>query len=469
MHEAVRQAIDAWFEANAEALVEDVRRLIAVKSVREPAVIDKPYGPGPAAALAAASELLASKGFSPQNFENRVVTADMNEHEPVLGILAHLDTVSVGEGWTSDPYEAEVRAGKLYGRGASDDKGPAVAALYALAAANAIAPELTKGCRLLLGSAEETGHDDLGNYRQSYKMPPNVFTPDAHYPVINAEKGRFVPTFTAHWPESAALPRIVTISGGMTSNAVPDHAEAVVEGLPLEQVNAFCFELSQKTHAVLNAEAKDGSVLIKSEGKAAHAMAAHEGLNAQTALIALLAAMPMAESVCFSFVKKLIELFPHGDTYGKALDISMTDDISGPLTLNFGVLSVDLTGMTAGFDCRTPKCATIETLDDIAVNKLNEAGFKITDISKTPFHYTPADTEFVQTLLKVYEEYTGFKGECLSMGGQTYVHDIDGGVAFGCVFPGVDTRMHGADEFIGVDDLILSAKMFTQIIIDMCK
>jgi succinyl-diaminopimelate desuccinylase len=73
----------------------------------------------------------------------------------------------------------------------------------------------------------------------------------------------------------------------------------------------------------------------------------------------------------------------------------------------------------------------------------------------------------VRSLLRIYEEYTGEAGSCLSIGGQTYVHGIPGGVAFGCAFPGVDCRIHGANEYIGVDELILSAKMFTQAIIDI--
>ena len=56
-----------------------------------------------------------------------------------------------------------------------------------------------------------------------------------------------------------------------------------------------------------------------------------------------------------------------------------------------------------------------------------------------------------------------------SIGGGTYVHNIDGGVAFGCAMPGVDNRMHGADEFSYIDDLILSAKMFAEVIYDICS
>jgi len=42
---------------------------------------------------------------------------------PRLVILAHIDTVPIGEGWTKDPLGGEVVDGKIYGRGACDMKG----------------------------------------------------------------------------------------------------------------------------------------------------------------------------------------------------------------------------------------------------------------------------------------------------------------------------------------------------------
>ncbi len=49
-----------------------------------------------------------------------------------MGILCHLDVVPTGEGWQHDPFGGEVVDGRIYGRGAMDDKGPAMAAVYAM-------------------------------------------------------------------------------------------------------------------------------------------------------------------------------------------------------------------------------------------------------------------------------------------------------------------------------------------------
>jgi succinyl-diaminopimelate desuccinylase len=465
----MKSRIGAWFDAHREELLRDLGRLIAVKSVRGEALPGKPYGDGPAAALSEASAMLKELGFTPVNHDNHVVTVDLNGAEPALGILAHLDTVSVGDGWTSDPFKLAIREGKVYGRGVIDNKGPAVAAMYALKAARELVPELGKGCRLILGSAEETGHEDLTEYRKTNSMPPNVFTPDANYPIVNLEKGRFVPTFATSWPESKTQPRVVSISGGTTANVVPNYAEALVEGLPLAYLQSLCVVMSSKMGVRISAAYFHDAIRIKANGKSVHAMCPELGQNAQTALLAVLAELPLAEGSCRKAIKALRKLFPYGDTSGKALGIEMADEVSGPLTVNFGVLSLNETGFTANFDSRTPKCANEENLDAVASAALTNAGFKIRDISKTPCHHTPEDTPLVQALLRIYETYTGNKGECLALGGQTYVHDIDGGVAFGPEMPGSDNRLHGADEYIDINELILGAKMYTQAIIEMCQ
>jgi succinyl-diaminopimelate desuccinylase len=86
-----------------------------------------------------------------------------------------------------------------------------------------------------------------------------------------------------------------------------------------------------------------------------------------------------------------------------------------------------------------------------------------------PPHVVPKDSPFIETLLKSYETVTGLKGECLSTGGGTYVHNIKNGVAFGAVMPGIDTNMHGADEFFDIDNIVLATKIFAEAIQNLCK
>ena len=97
-----------------------------------------------------------------------------------------------------------------------------------------------------------------------------------------------------------------------------------------------------------------------------------------------------------------------------------------------------------------------------------ENGMTLLNKSMTPPHHVDGNSDFVKTLLKAYEEYTGRKGECLAIGGGTYVHHLKNGVAFGAAMPETENRMHGADEFAVIDELVASAEIFAQVIIDLC-
>ena len=161
-------------------------------------------------------------------------------------------------------------------------------------------------------------------------------------------------------------------------------------------------------------------------------------------------------------------LFPHGDCDGKALGIAQSDDISGPLTLAFSLLEVTPTGLEGQFDSRVPLCADEENCKAVAETSFAKFGMTARGDMQEP-HHTPADSPLVKVLLNCYEQYTGNKGECLAIGGGTYVHDIPGGVAFGCAMPGFNGNMHGADEHTCIADQLTAAKIFTQAIIDLCS
>jgi succinyl-diaminopimelate desuccinylase len=182
----------------------------------------------------------------------------------------------------------------------------------------------------------------------------------------------------------------------------------------------------------------------------------------------MLAAMPFARSKGFEYIQALNRLFPHGDYYGRALGIAMNDERSGALTVNFGVLGFSETNFTGNFDSRTPACADETDLPGMVRSAFERDGIALSSLAQSKCHHTPGNSMFVQTLLRIYEEYTGKPGRCMKTGGQTYAHGLPGGVAFGCAMPGVNYNIHGANESIGIQELIISAKMFAAAIIELC-
>ncbi|MCC8028122.1 MAG: dipeptidase PepV [Clostridium sp.] len=465
-----KDEIENYINSHRDEMIEDICTLCRINSEKMPYVEGKPFGEGPFNALQAALSMAEGYGFSITNYDNYVGTADLNHQERQLDILAHMDVVPAGEGWTvTKPFEPVVKEGKLYGRGTADDKGPAVAALYAMRAVKELGIPLTKNVRLILGTDEECGSSDIRYYYEKEKEAPMTFSPDAEFPVTNTEKGRLEGHFHASFAASEALPRLVKIEAGIKANVVPGKAKAEVEGIELKTLEETAAQVGKATGISFTFEQRPSVTEITAQGAGAHASTPNEGKNALTGLLCLITQLPLAECPQLSLVKSLVKLFPHGDTCGKAIGIDMADELSGSLTLAFSMLAVGAHSLEGVFDSRCPVCATEDNVLKVVREAMAGEGFTLENDSMLPPHHVDGESRFIKTLLSVYEDYTGLKGECQATGGGTYVHDLKNGVAFGASMPGTDNKMHGADEFAVVDHLLTSAKIFAQVIVELCS
>lgn len=460
--------LNAYLDKQGAAITADLKTLVEINSVRSASLPGKPFGEGGALALAAAQKIAAAHGYTAINYENYALEADLGD-APDLLLLAHLDVVEPGDGWTKPPFRLTVEGDTLYGRGTTDDKGPALACLYAMDACKAVLGTPKTGVRLVLGSGEETGSEDMDHYFSRRPKLPYTLSPDADYPLINLEKGRFAPIFqktAANGGEAALL----SFAGGKTANIVPAKAQATVKGVHPDALQAAADETRAQTGVDFTvSEDADGAFTIFAAGTGAHAASPEKGNNAQTALLSLLLRLPLSENETVNTLRSLAALFPHGETDGAAVGVKQADTLSGALTLNFGILSFENGRFTCGMDIRSPFSATEASVKAPIAEKLEKAGFAFEgDPAMRPAHYVPADSPLVQTLLQVYEDHTGQKGECLAIGGGTYVHDVEGGVAFGVEFPGTDYRIHGADEFTRLPELLATAKMYADVIARLC-
>lgn len=473
MMDMYEQEISAYFDdpARRRELVEAVSRLVAVKSVKGESAPGAPFGPGPKAALEEGLKLCGELGFATRNYDNYVGLADLNDKPTQLHILGHLDVVGEGKGWDTDPYTCVEKDGMLYGRGVSDDKGPVCAALFAMKAVKDLGLPLGKNVRLILGTDEESGSKDIAYYYAREPYAPQAFTPDADFPVIHIEKGHYFPDLGADWPAAQVEPRVAALTGGFRSNVVPPEAQAEVLGLKADDLACLCRAVGERTGAVLTAADTPRGVQIHCAGRNAHAASPEEGINAISALLEALAKLELADCGSTRAVKAMAELFPFGDTAGKALGIAQSDGESGALTLNLALMTLTETGFSAKFDSRVPICATKENCADVCEAALAAHGIGITgDREMTHVHVVEAGSPLVRTLLDCYETYTGEKdAKPIAIGGGTYVHNIPGGVAFGCVFPGFDPKMHSANEQAEVEGLLRSAKIFALAIARLCE
>ena len=451
----MNEKISEFINSHKDEIVKDLAELVAIPSVFGDPERGAPFGAEAKRALLKAEELCGAMGLKTRIIGDAVLCADLGE-APELGILAHLDVVPVqAENWNTDPFTLTERDGVLFGRGAIDDKGPAVAALWALNAVKSLGIPLKKGVRLILGTDEENGSKDLEIYKEYEKFPPKVFTPDGAFPVINIEKGMLSVRFSGNTGSN-----YMEFRGGNIPNAVADKAKTIMRKVSADRVRAAIPEESEAKFTVTE---RGDNVFISCDGTAAHASTPENGVNAVTALLSLMNRVTDEPGL-----RGIEKLFPFGETDGSALGLKCAD-ASGALTCVLSTLAIMPSGECEGtVDIRFPTCVDLQTVKDKLCAVLESHKLKCEIVIGNEPHVVSEDTEFVKQLLSVYERVEGEKGRCIAIGGETYVHNIEGGVAFGAERGDTDYHMHGANEFITVEELLKDAVLFAHAIIEVC-
>lgn len=425
-------------------------RLVEIPSVKGEPCEGAPFGSEPRRALDEMLKICAEQGFPCRCRYDVVGEADLAACDlpPALGILCHLDVVPCQpENWATDPYSLTERDGILYGRGVIDDKGPAISALFAMKCVRELGIPLKAGVRLIFGTDEENGSEDMELYAAREQLPQNVFTPDGSFPVINVEKGMLRGSYAGGYGGG-----VISFHGGAIPNAVPDSAFAAVKA-PLDRVASEI--AADRSGARFSAAETDGAVKITAEGRAAHASTPESGINAVTALIALINRLG-AGGEAFS---ALAEKFPHGETDGAAAGLRASDS-TGALTAVLSIMDIEDGECRVTVDIRFPKCLCLEEVKARLGGALSAAGLSLSRFMGDEPHCVDENSDFVQALLRAYQRAEGKKGGCIAIGGGTYVHNIEGGVAFGAERGDTDYHMHGADEFLPVSELLENAVMY---------
>mgnify|MGYP002683094214 FL=1 len=184
-------------------IVTAIQGCLRIPSVGGDPVEGAPYGAGPRRSLDWTLAFAEKMGFRTKNVDNVAGWAEMGEGPEMVAVLGHLDVVPEGDGWSVDPWGGELKDGMLYGRGVIDNKGPVMIALFAAKAVFDSGMKLKRRVRVIFGTNEERGSKCMKRYVEAgEELPVAGFTPDAEYPIINAEKG--ILTYTLSMPFTEA-------------------------------------------------------------------------------------------------------------------------------------------------------------------------------------------------------------------------------------------------------------------------
>ena len=457
----------AEVEKRQEQLFSDLFRLLRVPSVREDdkATEEAPVGPGPKAALEEFMKMAQEDGFETKQFGPWAGRVEIGSGDQLVGILGHVDVVPVGTGWETDPFEPVVKDGRIYARGSSDDKGPTVAAYFAIKLLRELGYEFNQRLHLIVGTDEESGWQCMDYYFKHAEMPDYGFSPDAIFPIINGEKGNVSATFT--FKPSADFEsayELVSFEAGLRENMVPQDATAVVKSADIAHLTAdyaaFLAENSLGGEVVVEGDQATFTLI----GKAAHGSTPEKGVNAATYLAAYLHQVKFNRNDANSFLHLLAHHL-HLDYTAEKLSVAHRDEVMGELTMNVGLVNYDRqNGGSIVANFRYPKGTDPETM--LAQMQARLAGHEL-EVAMGDYkgpHYVSIDDPMVKTLLEVYENQTGLPSHEMTIGGGTYGRLMPRGVAYGALFPDSIDTMHQANEFISIEDLVRSTAIYAEAI-----
>lgn len=463
-------ALDKYIDLNREELIKSTQGIIRIPSVKESPLPGRPFGEGVNQSLEYALSLAERLGFEVKNIDGYAGYAEFGQGEETMGILAHLDVVPEGSGWTYPPYEARIVDGKIYGRGAIDDKGPAIGALYAMKAVMDSGLTMNKKVRIIFGTDEESGWGDMKVYFEREPMPDFGVTPDGDYPIINVEKG--ILTFALRKDfdnDDFSVIKIKSLAGGHRPNMVPDECTCCF--LPTgdqDKILTHLHSMQQFSNYEITAGfCEDGGIEVTSKGVSAHGSTPEKGCNAIGQMLAFLSTMGLGNSKLEQFLLFLNNTIGT-DTTGECLNLALEDDLSGKLTLNLGTIEIDETHGEAVINIRYPVAYNQEQIMDRIRGAVEESGVNVDILGSNAPLFVPEDSFLIEKLKAVYTEQTGQPAKVMAIGGGTYARAIKNAVAFGALFPGRPELAHQKDEYIEIEDLILHTKIYAHAIAALC-
>lgn len=459
-----------WLEEvkkQESGLIRDLQALIQIPSVKSTETTeDAPFGKSVRQALDFMLALGEKEGFTVKNVGNVAGHLEMGEGEGIIGVLCHVDVVPEGDDWSYKPFGGEVEDGKLFGRGAMDDKGPTIAAFYAMKLIKELKVPLEKRVRMIIGTDEESDWGCVERYFQTEEMPEAGFAPDADFPIIFAEKGIADLQLEIQVPaKTNGVVSIESFHAGRRYNMVPDFAAAEVS---IQEQHTFFLQKYTEYVKDLGLEGsyymESGMIHLEMKGKSAHAMEPDHGVNAALLLAGFLKneALDPASAAYIDFVLQYFD----GDTRGSKLGIAATDPEMGDVTVNAAIFQYKK-GETSniGLNIRYPVSFSFE--EEIKRMEQDLQGAAVTIVDNSRPHYVEPTDPFIQTLARVYEEETGDQAELLSIGGGTYARALETGVAFGALFPGREDVAHQKDEYAFIEDLCKAAAIYARAIVEL--
>ena len=425
--------------------LESLKTIVSYPSVLNEGENGTPFGQSIQNVLEKMLEITRSLGFKtyidPKGYYGY---AEIGQGEELLAVLCHLDVVPAGDlsDWETPPFEATIKYGWIHGRGVQDDKGPSLAALYAVKALMDAGVTFNKRIRFIYGTDEETLWRCMARYNELEETATLGFAPDSSFPLTYAEKGLL--QIKLHGSGSQEL----AIEAGEAFNVVPAKASYtgnLADSLEVElKKQVFEYERTADTVTVI--------------GVPKHSKDAAEGVNAIVRLATGL--NPLIQHSAIQFIAEAVR----EDATGRRLFGEISDEPSGTLSFNVSGLSLDQDKSEIRIDMRIPVLADKDKLVQELSQLAEKYQLRYEEFDYLAPLYVPLDSELVSTLMAVYKEKTNDDSPAVSSGGATFARTMPNCVALGALFPGALQTEHQANERTVIEDLYKAMDIYAETI-----
>ena len=459
---------DDKIENSKDEMINELKHVISFKSISDTnSDSNYPFGDECNNCLNYVLELGKRLGFRTKNIDGYCGYIEFGEGEDLIGLIGHLDVVPVNDDWTFEPFNAKVADGKIYGRGAIDDKGPVIASIYAMKAVMDTC-KIHKRVRLILGLNEEKDWKCIDYYKMHEETPICGFSPDADFPVIYAEKGILSYYYEQDYLGNEKI-KIKNVVSQEPFNVVPKECKVYLETINIEKTINDINEVSKKhNYEIIINKLDDKTIILTAKGKAAHAAHPDLGENAVSKMIIVLNEL-FEKNECKIELLEFFSKYINMEYNGELLQINYKDE-SGSLTLNTAKFIIEDNKLKIGFNLRIPVHTKIKEVEQTLQEKL--AGYRQINYTKVstmnPLYIDP-ESDLIKKLLDIYNNKTKSKEKPIAIGGATYARAFNNFVSFGANMPGHIDMCHKNDEYAEINGLILSSKIYAEAIYELCR
>lgn len=455
--EVIKQ-IDQWIAAHTQELVDDVITLTNIRSVSQFQGGKEPFGAGCAAVLTKVYQMAQNQGLAVVNYDNYCAVATLpGKDKGELCLFGHLDVVPEGENWTRPPFDAYVKNGNIYGRGAADNKGPALACLYVLRCMRDLKIHLNRDASVFFGCNEECGMEDVAYYLQHHKAPDFSIIADSTFSVCHGEKG----ILTADLLLDVSGSNIVDFSGGHVSNMIPDRAYMILDHCSAQEA-----ESALKAYKGLTVTAQGAQrVRIDASGVCGHAAMPEGAVSATHLLAKAVSVSGLVSGRGQKVLTQIADMF--SDYYGEGLKIACEDDISGKLTHIGGVLRLKDSCLIQNINVRYPVTVSPEWVADSLRAFCDNNGIALQNLKNDAPAYVPESHPAIGILNDICNDVLGTNYSPFVMGGGTYARKLPNAVAYG---PDIAEKerpdgpdrggAHQPDECVNIQMLLNGIKIY---------